>query len=241
MHRGEEWRKKKGTGFFLSLSLFSILSNSLSLTFSFSLSKTKNPTKTKNPGLLRALLAQPPRRRAPLARPRPPRHEEVPPAAPRVALSRRPRGRRRGGAGLGVEVRAAARGVSGGREAAADEVSRRIRDEGVRRGKEHFVFVCFGGVRERERERTLFPPLPLSTSSSKSKQNKNTKLDRRPPRVRALCTLRQAPRRHRPADGPDGGEADKHHRVGAQRRSAVFPGRAHRVCGGGGAARRGEQ
>lgn len=78
------------------------------------------------PGLLRPLLAQPPRRRAPLARPRPPRHEEVPPLTSRLAVPGVARRCRRGREGLGLEVRAAARGVFGGREAAADQVPRGV-------------------------------------------------------------------------------------------------------------------
>jgi hypothetical protein len=92
----------------------------------FSLLSTPPSPSQNTPGLLRTLLSQPPRRRPALARLGPPRHEAVPAPPSRVAQPCGACGRRRGRARLGLEVRAIARGFFGGREAAADEVSRGV-------------------------------------------------------------------------------------------------------------------
>ena len=99
-------RRRRGTGF-LSLSCFFApisLTSSLPLSLSLSLSPLPLDFKNKKTGLLRALLAQPPRRRAPVARPRPPRHEAVQAAPAGVALPGRARSRRRRRARVGLEV-----------------------------------------------------------------------------------------------------------------------------------------
>ena len=152
VHRGERGRElfdRAGFSFFLLCFFFFSIFQSLSHLFS-SLSST-SPL-----GLVRPLLPQPPCRRPALARPGPPQHEEVQAAAPRLALSCFARCGRRSGKGFGVAVRAPARRVFGSGEAAADEVPRGIRDEGVRRGKKKKELICFSlslGEAERETER----------------------------------------------------------------------------------------